>query len=190
MIKTFLRNSLLLVVILLFISYKTVKSREVPVAPETAKELSFPDAYFGIYKGDLTIVNANGEDIIPMEFHLLPTETEGTYHYIIVYIIDGNRQERNYTLKAENAEKGNYIVDENNGILLDAKVLDNKLYSMFEVQGNILTTNLTFFEDDMIFEITFSSKKAARVSGTAGEYPIEVISYPISTVQKGILQKQ
>ena len=190
MIKTLLKNSLLLVVLLCCFSCKTVKSQEKPITQKTVKELSFPDAYFGIYKGDLTITNANGEDVIPMEFHLLPTETEGVYHYVIVYIVNGNRQERNYTLKTVNAEKGTYVVDENNGIFLDAIVLGNKLYSMFEVQENILTTNLTFYESDMLFEITFSNKKIARVSGTEGESPIEVISYPISTIQLGKLLKQ
>lgn len=187
--KTLLKNSLLLLVLLL-VSCKTVKSQEAPIASETTNRFSFPKAYFGVYKGDLTITNANVEEKIPMEFHLLPTETEGIYHYVIIYNVKDNRQERNYTLKVQDVSQGTYTIDENNGILLDAKVLGNKLYSMFEVQGNLLTTNLTFFENEMIFEITFSNKKAAKLSGTEGDNFIEVTSYPISTIQKGILQKQ
>ena len=42
----------------------------------------------------------------------------------------------------------------------------------------------------MIFEITFSRKEVANKSGTTDEKPIEVLSYPITTVQKGVLKKQ
>ncbi|GAB5563678.1 MAG: hypothetical protein Wins2KO_07410 [Winogradskyella sp.] len=151
--------------------------------------LQFPQDFFGIYKGKLTIVNANGTQELDMEFHLQQTDSIGKYQYTLVYIMNGNRQERLYNLIEKDAEKGDYIVDENNGIFLDAKLIDNTLYSMFEVQGNILTTTERFYKDHMDFEITFSSKKAKNESGTEGEDGVEVISYPITVVQKARLQR-
>ena len=160
-------------------------------AQEPSKNTSsnFPKAYFGVYKGNLEIHTVNGSNTLPMEFHLLPTTHKDEYQYTIVYINNGNRQERLYTLKTKDASKGLYVVDENNGILLDAKVLGNKLFSMFEVQGSLLTTQLTFEDDHMIFEITFSRKETANKSGTTDDSAIEVLSYPITTIQKGILKK-
>lgn len=186
-IKTSLLSKIVVLVFLL--STVTVISQE-DAELKDSKTLSFPESYFGIYKGDLHITSQNGTTSIPMEFHLLPIEGEKEkFQYTIVYIANTTRQERQYTLITKDAEKGVYTIDENNGILLDAKVWTNKLYSMFEVQGSLLTTQLTFEADHMIFEITFSRKEAVNKSGTTDEKPIEVLSYPISTVQKGVLKK-
>lgn len=147
--------------------------------------LQFPDDYFGIYKGDLHITNSRGEQTIQMEFHLQATDSVGNYKYVLVYIADGNRQERHYNL----IDKGNgaYVVDENNGILLEATLIDNKLYSMFEVQGNILTTTETFYKDKMVFETTFSNREQKKTTGIEGG--VKVHTYPITTVQKAVLFK-
>lgn len=152
--------------------------------------LQFPQDYFGIYKGDLKIYNAKDEQTIKMEFHLNKTNTIGKYQYMLVYIMNGNRQERNYTLIEKDIEKGQFVVDENNGILLDAKLVGHTLYFMFEVQGNILTTTERFYNNAMDFEITFTEKSNQVESGTSGEEATKVISYPISVVQKAHLIKQ
>lgn len=154
------------------------------------KALEFPQDYFGIYKGDLTITNSAGEQKLQMEFHLQPTDSIGKYKYTLVYIVEGSRQERDYTLIEKNAEKGEYVVDENNGILLDAKFINGTLYSMFEVQGNILTTTERFNESSMDFTITFSGKAQANTSKTEGDDPIDVVSYPITVVQSAHLIKE
>ena len=152
--------------------------------------LQFPQDFYGIYKGDLHITNSNGKQTIKMEFHLNSTDSIGKYQYMLVYVMNGNRQERKYNLLEKNVDKGEYIVDENNGILLDAKLIDNTIFSMFEVQGNILTTTERFYEDSMDFEITFASKTNQNKSGSIGEDATEVISYPISVLQKAHLIKE
>jgi len=152
--------------------------------------ITFPQDFFGIYKGNLQITNARGKQTIQMEFHLNQTDSIGKYQYMLVYIMDGNRQERKYNLLEKDASKGEYIVDENNGILLDAKLIDNTIFSMFEVQGSILTTTERFYKDSMDFEITVANKSQQTKSGTEGEDATEVISYPISVLQKAHLIKQ
>lgn len=153
-------------------------------------EKQFPEDFFGVYKGDLEIINPQGKQTIQMEFHLKPTDSIGTYNYVIVYIMNRNRLERNYTLIEKNKDEGLYTVDENNGILLDAKCIGTTLFSMFEVQGNILTTTERFHDDAMDFEITFASKKNSNTSKSIGETPIDVISYPITVLQSAYLLKQ
>lgn len=154
------------------------------------KELQFPHDFFGIYKGNLKITNPKGTQIIPMEFHLKATDSVGKYVYTLVYGEGEQRQERLYNLIAKNAGKGDYVVDENNGLLLDAKVVDNTLYSLFEVQGNLLTTVERFEKDRMFFEITFASKSQKQTTKTTDENATEVQSYPVLVVQKAELLKQ
>ena len=153
-------------------------------------EKQFPEDYFGIYKGDLKIYNSAGEQTIGMEFHLKPTDSVDIYEYKIVYIMDDQPQPRNYTLRVKDRDKGEFVVDENNGIFLDAKWVGNCLFSLFEVQGNLLTTTEAFFDDHMLFEITFANKASVNKSGTEGDNPVEVLSYPITTVQSARLEKQ
>ena len=157
---------------------------------QEAKNESFPTDYLGIYKGDLKIVNTSGTQTIPMEFHLKATDSIGKYVYTLVYGEGEKRQERLYHLIEKDAAKGNYVVDENNGILLDAKLVDNTLYSMFEVQGSLLTTTERFYERYMIFEITVSNTRQKQITGNSGEEIPEVIVYPITVEQKARLLKQ
>lgn len=150
----------------------------------------FPDDYLGIYKGILNITSSKGDQTLEMEFHLKATEEKEKYQYTIVYIVEGSRQERKYHLLVKDKERGIFEVDENNGIILTAQFFNGVLYSMFEVQGNMLTTTERFYDDKMEFEITFANKEQKLLTGGTSEEIPEVISYPITVVQKAILYKQ
>ncbi len=152
--------------------------------------LAFPDAYFGIYKGKLNISSEKGGQQIPMEFHLLATDSADVYDYIIVYDIGEIRQERPYTLIEKDAQKGNYILDENNGIILDAKVYQNRIYFLFEVMNSLLTTFITFEENHLVFEIVATNTENKKTSGGQSNEIPQVISYPINIVQRAVLYKQ
>lgn len=151
---------------------------------------TFPEDYYGIYKGDLEIYNPNGKKTIQMEFHLKPSEEKDKYHYTLVYVFNENRQERKYTLVAKDKAKGIYEVDENNGIILHAQWLGNGLYSMYEVGGTLLTTTERFYDDHMDFEIMVNNQKSKTKTGGVGEDIPEVNVYPISAMQKARLIKQ
>lgn len=154
------------------------------------EELIFPEDYLGVYKGKLVIASIKGGQEIDMEFHLLKSDEDKKYQYILVYIFDGKRQERKYTLIEKDKEKGKYVVDENNGIVLDAQAFGSSLYFMFEVNGTLLTTTERFYENAMDFEITATNKSKAVKTIAEGEEATEVISYPISTLQKAHLLKE
>lgn len=154
------------------------------------EESNFPNDFFGKYKGKLKSTTANGSQEIDMEFHLLPSDTLGKYHYTIIYKSDKINQERKYTLVEKDKAKGQFVVDENNGILLNTMFANNALYSIFEVQGGLLTTTEHFFKDYMDFEIMYSLKEKVEKSGDSGEEIPEVLSYPVSSVQTARLYKQ
>jgi len=173
-----MKKTLLLIAVLFFINSFSQE-----------KALQFPDDYLGVYKGDLKIHSVRGVKEIGMEFHLNTTDQIDQYQYMLVYIFDDKRQERKYTLITKDASKGQYLVDENNGILLDAQLFDNNLYFMFEVEGTIITTTLRFYKNNMNFEITATNKNKKVVTGQENTDVTEVISYPITTVQKAHLIK-
>lgn len=146
--------------------------------------LLFPDDALGVYKGTLNISNPRGEQTIPMEFHLLATDSLNQYDYVLIY----NEQPRNYTLITKDPEKGIYEVDENNGIILPTYLNNNTLHSFFEVNNNLLSSRLHFFQDRVDFEILFASQQQKIPSGSGDE--VKVFGIPISTFQKATLYKQ
>ncbi len=150
---------------------------------------NFPNDYFGNYIGTLQIQSEKGNRELPMELHFQPTDSTEIYHYTIVYGEGDQRQERKYFLKAEDASKGKYIIDEDNGIILQVTQMGNQLYSLFEVNGSLLTTFITFEEDHLIFEITVATRENKEVT-YATEDQTEVIAYPIGIRQKAVLIKQ
>ena len=145
----------------------------------------FPESVLGIYKGKLYIDTPRGKQEIDMEFHIQKTDVANRFDYKLVY----SGKPRNYTLVVKNREKGLYEVDENNGIILPARFANNILYSFFEVQGNLLSSRMSFSNDQLDFEILFTAiKNKVTTGGTSKEVP-EVIGYPISVVQKAVLKK-
>lgn len=150
------------------------------------KKESFPNNVLGIYKGDLIINSAKGIQKIPMEFHLKKTDSVHKFDYLLVY----NGATRNYTLIIKDLKKGLFEVDENNGIVLPTKHVDNTLYSFFEVQGNFLSSRLQFDKDTLDFEILFTATKNKIKTGGISEEIPDVLGFPISTVQKAVLIKE
>lgn len=150
------------------------------------QEKKFPDDFLGTYKGKLEIVSAIAKKEIDMEFHFTKTDTIGTYKYVLVY----NNQPRNYFLIEKDKAKGQYIIDENNGILLQASIFDNGLFSMFEVNGSLITTTEKFYDKYMDFEIMFTNTNKVETTGKGTEEIPTVKVYPILGIQKARLYKE
>lgn len=154
---------------------------------QTTDNTSIPEDFFGSYKGTLEITGANAQSVA-MEFHLKQTDSVGVFEYTLIYGEGPQKDERLYTLK----EKGPnmFVLDENNGILLDVVLAGRSFHSFFEVQGSLLHTILTFENDQMIWKAIFGSTGAKRISESDPPESVEVFSYPIKGVQEAILNKQ
>lgn len=151
---------------------------------------SFPESYYGIYKGELQIYGGNVAKTFPMEFHLLPSDSTGVYKYMLVYGSGDVAEYRKYTLIEKDKEHGIYLLDELNGIQLDCRVVNNKMYFLFQVNDSLLTTFVTFEKEHLYFEIIATDMKNKNISGGQDEETPEVFSYPIGVVQKAMLIKQ
>lgn len=159
----------------------------IAIGQDTASH-NFPKDYLGIYTGTLNIYSEKGIKEYPMELHLLASDTLNKYDYTLIYGTGEEKQVRPYTLIKK--ENNNYLLDENNGIILDAKAINNKLYFLFEVMNNLLTTFITFEKDHLIFEIAVSNTSTKKISGGQNDSIPKVTSYPIKIVQRARLIKQ
>ncbi|AZQ44511.1 hypothetical protein [Nonlabens ponticola] len=152
---------------------------------ETKKMKKFPEDFLGIYKGDLIVTNSAGDQIVPMEFQMLATQNKDKYIYKIKYGVE--KETRNYNLE-RTSNPNLFLVDENNGIILESAYANQTLYSIYEVQGNLLQSTEIFYDDRMEFMIGLARVRDTSLTGN--EESAKVKNYPLSVMQRATLMKQ
>lgn len=147
------------------------------------------ESWLGIWRGKLEIRDNNPglRDSIPMELHISKTDSAGILNWRIIYS-DSAKDDRRYLLRTVDVSKGKYVIDEKDGILLDAYLFDNKLISRFEVMKSLLEITYTLEGDKIIFQVTSGKAESTSVSGSLQE-DIEVRSYSITSSQNAVLYK-
>lgn len=165
----------------------TTVNEKTSTEPTSGKveNLQFPEDFLGIYKGTLTITTSNGDELLPMEFHLLDAPDKTRYGYKIFY--GAERDERSYNLVRTHNEHL-FLVDENNGIILESGFANNTLFSTYEVMGNLLNSTEKFYEDRMEFTITMAREQDTSITGTKESAIVK--NYPISIMQTATLMKE
>jgi hypothetical protein len=146
---------------------------------------TFPEDFLGIYLGDLNINSKNGDQTVPMEFHLAGTDEHDHFSYKIYY--GQERAERAYHMQ-RTKDPHRFLIDENNGIILESYYADQVLYSTYEVAGNLLHSTEIFYDDRMEFIIALARVADTTATGTTDSAIVN--NYPISVVQKATLYKQ
>ncbi|SOD91764.1 hypothetical protein [Spirosoma fluviale] len=88
---------------------------------------------------------------------------------------------KDYTLRLKDAAKHEYVTDEGDGVVLADYLFGNKLYSVFETQGIVLTSTYELIGDKLIFEVTSGRKQAEPSQG--------VINYSVDNLQRVVFKK-
>jgi hypothetical protein len=163
---------------------KLTGSTASPIAKTT-----FPQSFVGNWKGQLQwMVAGKATQNFSMQLRIQPTDTANQYTWQIIYGTAG-KDNRPYILKPVDTAKGHWIIDENNGIILDSYVHGNAIHGAFTVQGNTIVDNYTIENGKMrveFFSIKLGDKKQ---SGKGTEDTPFVDSYKISSYQTGVLIK-
>jgi len=154
----------------------------------------FPEDWLGKWEGDLKIFNKEGVNMeLTMALDLEEMESDSLYQWTLKYISEERTDERKYFLKKGYDHENHWIVDEDNGILLDGYVLSNCLYVLFEVGNNRIQTSYTLEGNEMIFENLVSAVEKIRTSGDIMKDSITippVNSFVVSGLQRSILKKK
>jgi hypothetical protein len=153
----------------------------------------FPKCFIGNWKGTMQWMIA-GKPTRPftMRLNIQQSDTAGQYTWQIIYGDSSTPlriDNRPYILKPIDTAKGHWIIDENDGIILDSYVHGNSIHGAFTVQGNTIIDNYSIEDGKMrveFFSIKLDDKKQSG-KGTA-ETPF-VDSYLISSYQTGWLTK-
>lgn len=154
----------------------------------------FTETWEGLYKGDLELYDVHDvKMIIKMELDI-QKQSDTLYQWKISYDYNGKIDVRNYHIKCIDAQKGTYVIDENNGILIDAYYKNKTLTSYFEVLEFAILTSYEKTKDDLItFDLFSMNSKKYTLSGgeiNEGEEVPEVKSVLVNGRQKALLYKQ
>lgn len=147
----------------------------------------------GTYKGTLEIYQgAKVAHSLPMSLKILPIDsTSWTFH--ITYHRDGKEDFRPYNIRLIDAQKGHYVIDEHNGILLDSYLNGNCLYEQFAIDNSGIIGTTCFLDDDRLsYELIPINMEPTRISGDTiinGDTIPAVRSYQVYSTQKALLKR-
>lgn len=151
----------------------------------------FPTDWYGEWAGMLSIWSKAGlSQEVNMQLSIGPHPDPNTHSWTIGYQTDKGADIRKYTIIEADSIGYHYIVDEQNGILLDSYKLGDKLVSDFEVMGSHLVFTYTFYQESIAVDVTMSGAEAVSISGDTvveSDTIPAVSSYAVRVAQGAVL---
>ncbi len=146
------------------------------------------EKFTGNWKGELRAYNKDSLTMTVQMGLVVIKQNDSSYQWKISYQLTdtGKSDIRDYLLFFDR-KKQQWAIDEKNGIVMYANLIDGALHSCFSVANSNLLIRYSLEENALVFEL-FSYGSNAWESGTEdGAYT--VLSYPVGTIQKAILQR-
>ena len=153
---------------------------------------TFPAAWAGLWAGNLQVVSATGNQEVPVTFEVAK-QTPTKYTWKFTFNASTGPVVKDYTLLVDTALAGHYIIDEGDGILLDAYLFAQKLYCTFDVEGRLFFTSYELQNDNLIFEIIYGpfAKHATTGGGKVDGEDVPTIGvYQTQGLQKAVLKRK
>ena len=144
-------------------------------------QVPFPEKCLGKWEGMLMIYQQGQlRDSVKVIFTIAKTDDPERWTWKKEYISEQYPMVKDYQLVLKDAEKGHYITDEGDNIQLTDYLFGNKLYSVFETGGILLTSTYEVRDEELIFEVT-SGKKLTDDQ--------EVNNFSVSSMQRAIFTR-
>jgi hypothetical protein len=150
-------------------------------AAAQASAQSFGDKCVGTWKGIMQIYAAGKLKDTVSVLLTVKKVNDTAWSWKTEYLSIKMPVTKNYVLRLVNQEKGHYVTDEGDGVVLNDYLVENKLYSVFETEGVMLTSYYEIKGKNLAFEVT-SGKKV-------GEQQSTVTNYSTDFVQRVLLKK-
>ncbi|AFC25704.1 hypothetical protein [Saprospira grandis] len=183
------------------------KEQEKKVLPNVTPEASatslspkdslsqFPKDWEGRYEGEMHwYVNGQLRGKIPCRHEVLakkPGVWSWTTEFDSSQLVPKAVLKDYLLIEDKSQAQGHYILDEQDGILIDMILMGNSLYSQFEVGNNKITTVDRLEGNTLYKEIIMAPKdKVRKSSAKIGKESFEVSAANSIILQKSILKKQ
>ena len=155
----------------------------------------FPEDWEGRYEGEMHwYINGQLRGKIPCRHEVLP-QNPGVWSWTTEFdssqLVPKTVLKDYLLIEDKSQAQGHYILDEQDGILIDMILMGNSFYSQFEVGNNKITT-VDRIEGDLLYKeiIMVPKDKVRKSSAKIGKESFEVTSANSIILQKAILKKQ
>lgn len=140
-----------------------------------------PADWHGRWTGTLKITPVEGkEQAMPMELTIEPIKDSKNYRWQIIYGEGKKAPVRDYELvPQENAN--HFVIDEKNGVLIDAVLVGGVLHSQFQVGDSSIPVRYERIGDVLRFSLTVASTKDTRESKLTGKDDFLVKAYKVQS---------
>ena len=146
-----------------------------------AAQQLFGDRCVGTWKGMMQIYHLGKlRDSVAVKL-TVAVEATHVWTWRMEYLSAKMPMMKDYKLRLKDADKNLYVTDEGGGLELTDYLTGNKLYSIFETQGIMLTSEYELRGDELIFEVTSGKKEIVS-------HP-EVTNYSTTSVQRVVLKR-
>jgi hypothetical protein len=142
----------------------------------------FPEKCLGSWQGTLHIFQYGQlRDSVPVLFTVNPLGTDA-WTWKMEYRSEKMPMTKDYVLRLKDREKHIFVTDEGNGVELTDYQTGDKLYSVFETAGILLTASYELRGESLVFEVTSGKKEESKNK--------ELASFATSTVQRVVLRRE
>ncbi len=153
-----------------------------------AQNRSFPKSWEGEWKGELSWYKTGAKEPqkVNIEIRIRPADSINTWSWQIIY---GSETEdsRPYKLVMKDSIGVHWVIDENNGIVLDQYWVADKFCGAFTVMNSTIVNNYWMEDNKLIVEFYSISAKPISTSGKGTEESPAVDSYKVGSYQKAVL---
>ena len=141
----------------------------------------FGDKCIGKWEGTMYIYGKGQlRDSVLVELDVQKTNQPNIWSWKTSYLSKTMPMVKDYKLVLKDSATQTYATDENNGIELMNYYFNNKLYSVFETHGVMLTSSYELKDNQLIFEVS---------SGKKIEGNNEVVNYSVINLQKVVFNR-
>jgi hypothetical protein len=156
----------------------------------TQQAVTFPQSFIGTWKGTLNWQKPGNDTVqtVNMQLIIQPSDSTGQYTWHLVY---GNltTDSRPYILKPAAPQKGHWLIDEKNGIVLDCYQNGNRISSVFSTEGVTIINNYWLENEKLNIEFFSYRQTPVTVSGYGTAESPKVSSYRMGSYQKAVLKR-
>lgn len=151
---------------------------------------NFPRDWEGNWKGELQWYKTGDTEPrkVPMELRIHPADSANTWSWHIIYGT-ANPDSRPYKLILRDTTKTHWVIDENNGIILDQYWVAGRFCGAFTVMSNTIVNQYWMEGDQLLVEFLSIGSKPVATTGNGTESSPAVDSYRVGGYQKAVLRR-
>ncbi|MFN8343917.1 MAG: hypothetical protein U0X91_02880 [Spirosomataceae bacterium] len=148
-----------------------------------AQKVSFPEACLGRWTGMMYMYkHGTLRDSVSVRLTVTKHTDADAWGWKTEYLSARRPAVKDYVLRLKDATKNLYVTDEGGGLALTDYLVGNKLYSVFETGGFLLTSSYELIGDLLIFEVTSGKKETVN-------HP-EVVTYSTDNLQRVVFSHE